>query len=113
MKPQRIANKAASAFVTHRQPFRGSNLYGECCPDARVGQPDYIVYSYGPHWPLYIHIDGRWFANGDRYSVTTSKHASQAHPAVPHTSVVTLTADQMRDLVDHGVAGLINPVHAA
>lgn len=46
----------------------------------------YVVYSYGSHFPLFLceHSGGAgraaWAVNTDKYSVTTSKHFSQAHP---------------------------------
>ena len=46
----------------------------------------YVVYSYGSHFPLFLceHSGGAapaaWAVNTDKYSVTTSRHFSQAHP---------------------------------
>ena len=43
----------------------------------------YIVYSYGTHFPMYVYDEtvGIWLGNQDKYSVSTSKHQSQAHPS--------------------------------
>lgn len=42
----------------------------------------YVVFSYGEHFPMYVWDStlGRWFGNRDRYSNTTTKHQSHAHP---------------------------------
>ena len=44
----------------------------------------YVVYSYGEHFPLFLwegdFTGGAWAINTDKYSVTTSRHFSQAHP---------------------------------
>lgn len=61
--------------------FRDANKYAVNTDDHRL----YVVYSYGPHWPLFIHDRNtqRWYENEDRYGRTTSKHRSQCHPHVP------------------------------
>lgn len=84
MKKIKTTNRYASDYVRNQKPFTNSNnqLYGEwVTPDT------YAVFSYGPHWPLYIWRNGVWFenedrysVNGDRYSVTTSRHRTYAHP---------------------------------
>jgi len=42
----------------------------------------YVVYSYGPHWPLFVYDTtlNLWYENEDRASRTTSKHRSQTFP---------------------------------
>ncbi len=71
---QRITNKQARSFVEQLKPFIGSNLKGV----EKDGM--YIVYSYGEHFPAYIHAEGAWFENEDNYSVSTKRHMSQARP---------------------------------
>lgn len=42
----------------------------------------YVVYAYGGHYPMYIYepeID-KWYANEDKYSITTSRLKYRAHP---------------------------------
>lgn len=77
MRKVKTTNRYASEYVRKREPFTNSNgqLYGEwVTPDC------YAVFSYGPHWPLYIWRNGVWFANRDKYSVTTTRHSSYAYP---------------------------------
>ncbi len=97
-KPPRVANRDARKHVQQRKPFRGSNTSGAYV-DGR-----YVVYSYDVHWPLFVYDDGRWFANSDRYSRTTSKHRSQLHPLADCTP---LPLSGMCDLADYGFLGTL------
>jgi hypothetical protein len=69
-------NKTARPLVQNKQPFVSSNIYGIHLNNA------YVVFSYGLHYPMFVHTNGKWFENSDKYSVTTSKHKSQLHPLV-------------------------------
>ena len=64
--------------------------------DHALSAPIYVVYSYRRTWPLFINWRGVWFRNEDKFSRTTSKHSSQAHPL---TACVPLTTNQMLFLV--------------
>jgi hypothetical protein len=71
----KITNKQARTFVCECKPFLANNLSAIQVKDL------YIVYSYG-YWPLYV-WDSKtcvWYENEERYSVTTSKHRTQARP---------------------------------
>ena len=70
----RTSNCKARTFVQSRLPFKGNNTFAENLNGA------YVVFSYGKHWPLFACIDGTWYENEGRYSVSTSKHRSQLHP---------------------------------
>ena len=71
----RIANKDMRGYVMSLTKFRGSNTFAEKRPNNL-----YVVFSYGYHWPMFICKDGQWYENSGRYSVSTSKHHSQARP---------------------------------
>jgi hypothetical protein len=73
----RIANREAAGFAAGREPFENNNrtLFG-----SPLRNDDYVVYSYGTHWPLYVWLSGRWFENEESYSSTTSRHRIQARP---------------------------------
>jgi hypothetical protein len=78
-KPVRVSGQKCRTYVTERKPFHNSNkqLYGEWT------RPNlYVVYSYGPHWPLFAYCTdtNTWYANWEKASRTTSKHYSQANP---------------------------------
>lgn len=80
-KAPRINGRTCRPYVQAKKPFTNSNgqLYGKWeTPDL------YVVYSYGPHWPLFVydHTLGAWYENGDRCSSTTSRHHSYANPYV-------------------------------
>lgn len=97
-KIPRVANRDARKYVQQRKPFRGSTTSGTYIDDR------YVVYSYGEHWPLFVYDDGRWFANSDRYSRTTTKHRSQLHPL---TDCTLLPLSGMCGLVDYGFLGTL------
>jgi hypothetical protein len=105
IKPERIANRDCRSYVQNRHSFIGSNLYAEHRLVGNYPHSDcrhYTVYSYGYHYPMYIHVpDVGWFENEDKYSMTTSKHRSQAHP---HTDTDTfkLSTNAMKFLDDRG-----------
>jgi hypothetical protein len=95
-KPIRTTRRGARRYVQSGMPFRTSNgtLYG-----CWVGtQPDktYVVYSYGPHWPLFVWHNGIWYENEDRRSVTTSHHRSYAHP---HTDTAPRSTSWLRGFI--------------
>ena len=95
----RVVNRNARLLVQARLPFQGSNLYARMQP-----QGHYVVFSFGEHWPLFICCDIAgvltWFVNSERYSTTTSRHASQVHPLAE--PMVHLSLEQMRKLAKHG-----------
>lgn len=93
----KIANKDARSYVQSQHPFEGSNLYAQFKPEGDGIR--YIVYSYGEHFPMFIHCNGTWYENEDRYSRTTSKHRSQCHPLV---TTVKLTTEWMKRLAYGG-----------
>ena len=37
-----------------------------------------VLYSYGPHFPLFFDVEGTVFLNSTHYSVSTAKHQSMA-----------------------------------
>jgi len=94
---KRVTNVLVRKYVQAQERFRGNNLYGEWRGDR------YVVTSYGDHWPLFIWEDGTWYENVDKYSVTTSKHRSQAHP---HEETMPMTCEDMLVLMDYGIVGV-------
>ena len=81
----KTANKDCASYVTKREEFKGSNLFGEWDGasdyfDISDTYTPYVVYSYGRHFPIYLYLNGVWYENTDKYSVSTSKHQTQARP---------------------------------
>ena len=77
----KLRNSDVRRAVQERVEFKNTNgtLFG------RWETPFlYVVYSYGEHFPLFLwegdFTGGAWAINTDKYSVTTSRHFSQAHP---------------------------------
>lgn len=104
----KTANRDARQFVQKEHPFEGSNLYARFHtthhPNGENG-PDmwYAVYSYGDHWPLFVHINDTWFENEDKHSQSTSKHRTQTHP---HCATVLLSSKWMQRLAKGGYAAI-------
>lgn len=100
----RVSNRDMRGCVIRKQAFKNSNdtVYGEwkrvLNPDANEAKEIYVVFSYGSHFPMYIYVPELevWFANADRYSVTTSRHQSQCHPG---GNPVPLSCEAMRGVV--------------
>jgi hypothetical protein len=103
----KIANRDARQYVQRQLPFSGNNLYGHLWSvggEPTDGQYGYAVFSYGPHWPLWVHTAGRWYGNEDKYGTTTSKHKTQTWPL--GNDIIWLDVDGMRLLVAEGLRGL-------
>ena len=100
---ERVANKDCRRYVENREEFNGSNLF------SRWHGNVYVVYSYGEHYPMFLWIDperadGGWYENSDGYSVSTSKHHSQARPlnaeVIQHASTQDLKNLMFRYIVN-------------
>lgn len=94
-----VTNIECKAYVNMRKKFVTGNktIFAENPSDNL-----YVVYSYGYHFPMYVYDreHGRWLANKDKYSRTTSKHQSQACPSDPiHYWVDTTT---LKHLIHEG-----------
>lgn len=68
MKLEKISNSRVAYFVRHHRPFstHTGSMYAQIVGD------HYIVYSYGPHWPLAVWNGRYWMVNTEKYSRTTS-----------------------------------------
>ena len=86
----KISNKNARHFVETRQIFQGYNCFSE-----QRGST-YVVFSYGHHWPMFIFRGGKWYENGSKYSVATSKQHSQLRPSV---KMEVLTLHEMKAML--------------
>jgi hypothetical protein len=98
MGTPKVANKDARGHVKLRMDFNGSNLYGRTTNDGER----YVVFSYGPHYPMLVYDNGVWYSNADKYSVSTSKQYGQVCPC----NTVPMETDKMRALVVYGIAGV-------
>ena len=87
----RIANQNARQYVQGLEIFKGSNIFSEF----KNGR--YIVYSYGYHFPMYIYLNNKWYANSDKYSVSTSKQQSQCNP---YDIFGYFNTEQMKSLIN-------------
>ena len=105
---KRINGRHSRPYVQRQEAFKNSNgqLYAEWLdtPDGSFAR--YCVYSYGPHWPLFIYVPeiNTWFENKEKYGTTTSRHHTLTHP---HCLTVLLTLKQMTVLDRLGYSSLI------
>ena len=99
---KRINGRLSRPYVQRKLPFKNSNgqLYAEWHGDDR-----YAVYSYGPHWPLFVYVPevNLWFENKEKYGPTTSKHRTFTHP---HCDTVLLSLEQIKVLDRLGYSAL-------
>ena len=73
----KIKHSQVESHVVSLEPFESNNLFGVSYPNHGL----YVVYSYGTHYPLYIHDQGQWYGNDTYYSQTTGRHRSIARPS--------------------------------
>jgi len=87
-------------LVKDHKEFIGNNVYGKWFDKL------YVVYSYGMHWPMFLYDSQcrEWFENEGKYSVTTSKHHTFAHP---HCDTKLRSCQWMKDCIDHGGEGML------
>jgi hypothetical protein len=95
----RVSNKQCRGYVQERKPFVASNIFGKFTDDGKT----YVVYSYGEHWPLFVHSEGVWFENEEGCSVTTSKHRTQSHP---QRTTILLSLHWMKTLATRGYSAI-------
>lgn len=88
----KTTNQKCREYVQNRVEFTANNLKG-----VQVGEI-YVVYSYG-WYPLFIHDGEKWYENYEKYSVSTSKQRTQAHPLV---DCIQYTTQQLKDMVERG-----------
>ena len=100
MKVDRIANKNAQEYVDRAEQFKGSNLFGEYEDSDEGSNTPYVVYSYGYHFPMFIFLGNTWYENSDKYSVTTSKQQTQAHP---QRKTIKMTTKEMKELLKYNL----------
>ena len=101
-KPVTTSGTKCRSFVQQRKAFKNNSesLFGLWVRDDM-----YVVYSYSMRWPLFAWEGGTWYANCDKYSMTTSKHYSQAHPH-SDPAPLPLTQKDMLRLIEHGITGV-------
>lgn len=85
----KTSNGNARELVESLTDFQGNNTF------AITANGVYKVYSYGSHFPIYAYKNNKWYANKDKYSVTTSKHQSQLRPSA---ELIPLTTEEIKAL---------------
>ena len=124
-----LTNHQCWAAAANMQPFcnRNKSLWG-AYRTAVDGTRLFVTFSYNASWPLTAVIlgvgggtgDGTapsvsleapyYFVNKDKYSVTTTRHASTVHPAsygIRPEHIGHLTRDDMVRLVNSGYTAIV------
>jgi hypothetical protein len=105
---KRINGRQSRPYVKARTEFKNSNgqLYANWIGEPESNTGRYTVYSYGPHWPLFIYVPkvDTWFENKEKCSTTTSRHRTFTHP---HCDTVALSLEQIKLLDRLGYASLV------
>ena len=92
---KRIPNKEADYYVTERVPFIGHNLYA-----LQLGS-FYVVYSYGPYWPIWVWDGKRWYGNIFNYSPITARHKHLTRPrGIKPDEIIWMSLKEITRLVE-------------
>jgi len=75
---KKISNSRVGYHIQTRSEFttHTGSMYG-----MKLGDNGFVVYSYGPHWPLAMWNGRFWLLNTERSSVTTNRHNTIARMA--------------------------------
>jgi hypothetical protein len=101
-KPKRTTNTKCKEYVSQLLPFKASNLYAQWVyPDNEEEPAQYVVYSWGPHFPLFIYDvpQKQWFRNESGTTQSTNAHRWDARLIVAY---MQLDCDTMLDIVTEG-----------
>ena len=100
----KISNRDARQYVQKRKEFTGSNTFGRWVDD-----DNYVVYSYGIHFPMFAYKKNfGWCTQTSKYSVTTSKHYTQLHPLPDPDIVVVAGVPELQDFTRASVEQLLS-----
>jgi len=93
------------AYIARHEAFTTNNdtVFGEW-QSVSGGEPVYVVYSYGYHFPMYVYAEDQWFQSDAHYSSTTSRHMSYAYPG--KTTVVTM--EQLQYMIRRGYTVMVS-----
>jgi len=101
----KYANKDMRKAVEYMTEFENNNGTVYSIRYERAGL--YVVYSYGDHWPLWVYDwnDSQWYENVDKYSVTTSRHASCTKPydltkSAQANGFISMTCNEINALIN-------------
>jgi len=99
-----ITNRQVGFHVVNQDEFKTKNgaLYAQ-----KTANGVYVVYSYGPHFPIvacirgtwFANIErfrGTWFANSERYAVATTRHQIAARACLHETTDVSCAELKVR-----------------
>src|SRR5690606_23503326 len=90
-----------SLIQQHIECKTGGSLYAKWLDGENYSDRYYVVYSYGPHFPIYLWstYEQRWYGNKDKYSLTTTMHQTAAQPTYVYSAITWLDTDQLREKI--------------
>jgi hypothetical protein len=89
LEEERIANVDAIERIKNLENFIGSHVFGEDV--GGLGQM-YVVFSYGEHFPIYMHYKGTWYGNVDDYVLDDGRINK---PTIKHKKVLKPSGEIM------------------
>ena len=114
-----LTNRQCGIAAVNMQPFSNGNktLWGEY-RTAQDGTKLFVTFSYNTAWPLTAVVlnqssdsdgaDKRYFINKDKYSVTTTRHASIVRPwHAKQDHISHMTREELYRLVTYGYTSLV------
>lgn len=120
-----LTNRQCGVAAANMQSFRNGNktLWGEY-RTAQDGTKLFVTFSYNEAWPLTAVMlnqgsgaesaksaesaDKRYFVNKDKYSVTTTRHASIVRPwHAKQDHISHVTREELYRLVTYGYTSLV------
>lgn len=117
-----LTNRQCGVAAANMQSFRNGNktLWGEY-RTAQDGTKFFVTFSYNTAWPLTAVMliqgsgaesaesaDKRYFVNTDKYSVTTTRHASLVRPwHAKQDHISHVTREELYRLVMYGYTSLV------
>lgn len=114
-----LTNRQCGIAAVNMQPFRNGNktLWGEY-RTAQDGTKLFVTFSYNTAWPLTAVVlnqssdsdgaDKRYFINKDKYSVTTTRHASIVRPwHAKQDHISHVPREELYRLVTYGYTSLV------
>lgn len=104
---KKIATKDVRPYVEQGIEFMNNNNQLWSRWETYGSEMLYVVYSYGPHWPLFIFdpTNDVWYGNEDKYSSTTTRHRTYTEPRGVH--IEWRDSRIMKELAQNGLTGSV------
>ena len=87
-----------------KEPFQFNNVFALARLNHSVYPPSYTIYSYGPHYPMYVYDYEacQWIGNNTKSTPTTEK---QKRKFQPHTVAHWVDTKTLQTIAAFGLVG--------